>query len=50
MHPSDEMVLEAAVTGGAERNVTFNVTDFLPAAHGFGIRVDRPGDTLRRLT
>jgi putative PIN family toxin of toxin-antitoxin system len=47
--PNDEMVLEAAVNGGAERIVTFNVTDYLPAALRFGISVERPGDTLRRL-
>ncbi|MFP4077084.1 MAG: putative toxin-antitoxin system toxin component, PIN family [Halochromatium sp.] len=47
--PNDEMVLEAAVNGRAERIVTFNVADFLPAAHRFGLAVERPGDTLRRL-
>jgi putative PIN family toxin of toxin-antitoxin system len=48
--PNDEMVLEAAINGGAERIVTFNVQDFLPAALHFGISVERPRDTLRRLT
>lgn len=46
---NDEMVLEAAVNGGAERIVTFNVADFLPAATLFSIQVERPGDTLLRL-
>jgi putative PIN family toxin of toxin-antitoxin system len=47
--PNDEMVLEAAVNGAAECIVTFNVSDFLPAASRFGIDVERPGDVLRRL-
>lgn len=46
---NDEMVLEAAVNGGAKRIITFNVGDFLPAAKRFSIQVERPGDTLRRL-
>jgi putative PIN family toxin of toxin-antitoxin system len=47
--PNDEMVLEAAVNGGAKYIVTFNVADFVPGARRFGISVERPGDTLRRL-
>jgi putative PIN family toxin of toxin-antitoxin system len=48
--PNDEMVLEAAVNGHAEAIVTFNLRDFVPAAAHFGIRVERPGDVIRRLT
>ncbi len=48
--PNDEMVLEAAVNGGAEVIVTFNRRDFLPAATRFGIGVERPGDIIGRLT
>jgi putative PIN family toxin of toxin-antitoxin system len=47
--PNDEMVLEAAVNGGATRIVTFNIADFAPGVYRFGINVERPGDTLRRL-
>jgi hypothetical protein len=45
----DEMVLEAAVNGGAKAIVTFNVTDFAPATTEFGIEVVRPGALARRL-
>jgi|HubBroStandDraft_6_1064221.scaffolds.fasta_scaffold1407472_2 hypothetical protein len=38
--PDDEMVLEAAVSGGADI-VTFNVRDFGPAVR-FGVRVMTP--------
>jgi len=47
--PNDEMVLDAAVNGGAECIATFNIADYLPAAARFGIAVERPGDILRRL-
>jgi predicted nucleic acid-binding protein len=40
--PDDEMVLEAAVSGGADI-VTFNPRDFAPA-HRFGVRVLSPQD------
>lgn len=39
----DEMVLEAAVNGGAEAIVTFEVSTFQRAAAGFGIEVLTPG-------
>jgi putative PIN family toxin of toxin-antitoxin system len=47
--PSDEMVLETAVNGQADRIVTFNMRHFGQAAEGFGIRVSRPGETWRAL-
>lgn len=47
--PADEMVLEAAVNGGADAIVTFNRRDFGPAPARFGIRVLLPFDALRRL-
>lgn len=40
--PDDEMVLEAAVIGRAERLLTFNLRDF-GGSERFGIRVERPG-------
>lgn len=46
--PSDEMILEAAINGGADAIVTFNVRDFVPAGR-FGITVMRPGDLLIRV-
>jgi predicted nucleic acid-binding protein len=47
--PDDDMVLEAAVNGRADRLVTFNTTDFVPAAHRFGITVATPRQTLARM-
>lgn len=47
--PNDEMVLEAAVNGGADALVTHNVRDFAKAAATFGLRVLRPGDLLKEL-
>jgi predicted nucleic acid-binding protein len=40
--PGDEMVLEAAINGGADALVTHNVKDFRDAAPRFGLRVARP--------
>ncbi len=45
--PNDEMVLEAAINGGAEAIVTHNVRDFLPAARHFGIEVSTPGSIIK---
>ena len=45
----DEMVLEAAVNGQANVIVTFNVSDFLPAAKKFAIRVLTPAEFLKEL-
>jgi putative PIN family toxin of toxin-antitoxin system len=47
--PDDEMVLDAAVSGGAEAIVTFNVQDFLPGAIQFNLHVLTPAEALRRL-
>ena len=40
--PGDEMVLETAVNGGADRLVSFNTRHLAAAAAEFGIRVIRP--------
>ncbi|HAE48066.1 MAG: hypothetical protein CMO30_20695 [Tistrella sp.] len=47
--PDDDMVLEAAVNGGANAIVTFNLRDFGQEASRFGIEVLLPGAALRRL-
>ena len=47
--PADDMVLEAAVNGGADALVTFNVRDFQRAADQYGCRVQTPIQALRRL-
>lgn len=47
--PNDEMVLEAAVNGRADRLVTHNVRDFLRAGVKFGLPVVRPGELLLEL-
>jgi putative PIN family toxin of toxin-antitoxin system len=47
--PADEMVLETAVNGGADRLVTFNVRHLAEAAHGFGIRVLQPRDAWKEV-
>jgi predicted nucleic acid-binding protein len=41
--PTDEMVLEAAVNGGADAIVTFSPKDFAVASDRFGIEVITPG-------
>ena len=48
--PADEVVLEAAVNGGARAIVTFNQRDFGTTPSRFGIEVLLPRDTLRRLS
>ncbi len=45
--PGDEFVLEAAINGGAEAIVTFNLADFLPATPRFGIEVMTPGSMIQ---
>jgi predicted nucleic acid-binding protein len=47
--PSDEMVLETAVNGRADRLVTFNVKHFGEAAGRFGLHVSRPGANWKEL-
>jgi|SRR5579871_6210609 len=47
--PDDDMVLEAAVNGGADAIVTFNRRDFAKVAHEFGIAVWSPGEVVQRL-
>ena len=47
--PGDEMVLETAVNGGADRLVTFNIRHLEEAARDFGIRVVRPGDAWKEV-
>ena len=46
--PADEMVLETAVNGGADRLVTFNIRH-LAAALDFGIRVLRPAEAWKEV-
>jgi predicted nucleic acid-binding protein len=48
--PADEMVLEAAVNGGADALVSFNRRDFGDAPARFGILLATPGQFLRSLT
>lgn len=47
---ADEMVLETAVNGMADRLVTFNLKHLGKAALEFGIRTMRPGKALREIT
>lgn len=47
--PDDDMVLEAAVNGGADAIVTFNLRDFGKVATRFGVEVLSPGEAWRRL-
>ena len=42
--PADEMVLETAVNGRAERLVTFNLRHLATPAREFGIRAMTPGE------
>jgi putative PIN family toxin of toxin-antitoxin system len=48
--PGDEMVLEAAVNGGADALVTYNVKDFREAAPRFGLRIARPAEILLEIS
>jgi predicted nucleic acid-binding protein len=45
----DEMVLEAAVNGGANAIVTFNAADFRIAARRFGIQLWKPAQAIQEM-
>jgi putative PIN family toxin of toxin-antitoxin system len=47
--PADEMVLEAAVNGGADALVTFNVRDFGTVPAQFGVEIMLPREAIRRI-
>ncbi len=47
--PADEMVLDTAVNGQADRLVTFNLRHLRDAAMIFGIRANPPGETWREI-
>ena len=47
--PADEMVLDTAVNGQADRLVTFNLRHLGQAARDFGISVAVPGATYREI-
>ena len=47
--PADEMVLETAVNGAADRLVTFNVRHLAAATREFGIRVLRPPEVWKEV-
>ena len=47
--PSDEMVLETAVNGRADRLVTFNLRHLGQAAREFGMSADIPGAIWREI-
>src|ERR1700675_4087885 len=47
--PADEMVLDTAVNGHADRLATFNLRHLRNATMEFGIRGDRPGAILREM-
>ena len=45
--PDDELVLEAALNGGADAIVTHNVRDVLPESARYGIAVVTPGSIIQ---
>lgn len=47
--PADEVVLEAAINGGADALVAFNRRDFGDAPDRFGIDLLSPRQALRRV-
>jgi putative PIN family toxin of toxin-antitoxin system len=47
--PNDEMVLEAAVNGGADALVTFNKRHFGTAPNRFGIETLTPAEVIKRI-
>ena len=48
-NPDDDLVLEAAINGGANVVASFNVGDMQSGARRFGIAVERPGAVLNRI-
>ncbi|MGO9256550.1 MAG: putative toxin-antitoxin system toxin component, PIN family [Bryobacteraceae bacterium] len=47
--PADEMVLETAVNGRADRLVTFNIRHLAPTARDFGVRVVPPREAWKQV-
>jgi predicted nucleic acid-binding protein len=47
--PADEMVLEAAINGGADALVTFNVRDFGTVPAKFGVEILLPREAIGRI-
>jgi putative PIN family toxin of toxin-antitoxin system len=47
--PADEMVLDTAVNGNADRLATFNLRHLKDEAMAFGIRANRPGEVFREI-
>jgi putative PIN family toxin of toxin-antitoxin system len=47
--PADEMVLEAAINGGADAIVTFNLRDYGEAPQSFGVEILRPAQAIWRI-
>jgi len=47
--PADEMVLETAVNGCADRLVTFNIRHLADSARDFGVRVMRPSEAWKEV-
>ena len=46
---ADEMVLETAVNGTADRLVTFDLRHLAEAPREFGVRATSPGEALREI-
>ena len=47
--PNDEMVLEAAINGGADALVTYNISDFAFAGERFSVPIVHPAALLRKV-